>query len=140
MKNKYLFLDFDGVLHSTKDRANFFENVTALSQLLERYSVQIIISSSWRFQFDLTKLRSFFPNEIQNKITGITGKEFIGKHARYHEIKNYLIDKDKSLSDWRALDDTAFEFPADCENLILCNPNFGIQTKQLDILEQWLKN
>ena len=64
----------------------------------------------------------------------------MGKYSRYHEIKNYLKEKDKSLSDWRALDDTSFEFPPDCEQLILCNSNFGLKKKQLDMLEEWLLN
>ena len=42
------------------------------------------------------------------------------------------------MTDWRALDDTRLLFPPNCENLILCNPNYGLQQKQLDILEQWL--
>jgi hypothetical protein len=47
---------------------------------------------------------------------------------------------DKSLEDWRALDDTSFEFPENCENLILCSPNLGIQAKQINELEIWLNN
>ena len=138
--SKFLFLDFDGVLHSTKDHANFFENITSFSQLVVNYPIQIVISSSWRFQFNLTQLKSFFPQQIQHKIIGLTGKEVVGKYSRYHEIKNYLKEKDKSLSDWRALDDTSFEFPPDCEQLILCNSNFGLKKKQLDMLEEWLLN
>jgi len=138
--SKFLFLDFDGVLHSTKDYAALFENVNSLTQLVVNYPIQIVISSSWRFQFDLTQLKSYFPQQIQHKIVGATGKEVVDKYPRYHEIKNYLKERDKSLCDWRALDDTSFEFPTNCEQLILCNPNFGLQQKQLDILEQWLKN
>jgi hypothetical protein len=57
-----------------------------------------------------------------------------------NEIKNYLKDHDKSLADWKALDDISFEFPENCENLILCSPNLGIQAKQINELEIWLNN
>lgn len=140
MNNKYLFLDFDGVMHSTKDNAVFFERLNLISPLIEKYSVKIIISSSWRFQFSLEKIKSYFPLNIQDKILDVTGAPSIAKHARYHEIKNYLKHHDKSLADWKALDDTSFEFPENCENLILCSPNFGIQAKQINELEIWLNN
>ena len=136
--SQYLFLDFDGVMHSTKDHSVFFSQVSLLSELIIKYPVNIIISSSWRFQFDLTQLKSYFPQNIQHQIIDRTGKAHIGQYSRYYEIKQYLEDKDKSMSDWRALDDTRLLFPPDCENLILCNPNYGLQQKQLDILEQWL--
>jgi len=51
-----------------------------------------------------------------------------------------LFDSDKSLADWRVLDDTSFEFPKNCENLILCSPNHGLQPKQIKQLERWLEN
>ena len=136
--SQYLFLDFDGVMHSTKDHSVFFSQVTLLSKLIIKYPVNIIISSSWRFQFNLTQLKSYFPQNIQPQIIDTTGKACIGEYSRYHEIKQYLEDKDKSMTDWRALDDTRLLFPPNCENLILCNPNYGLQQKQLDILEQWL--
>ena len=136
--SQYLFLDFDGVMHSTKDHSVFFSQVTLLSKLIIKNPVNIIISSSWRFQFDLTQLKSYFPQNIQPQIIDTTGKAHIGQYSRYHEIKQYLEDKDKSMTDWRALDDTRLLFPPNCENLILCNPNYGLQQKQLDILEQWL--
>ena len=136
--SQYLFLDFDGVMHSTKDHSVFFSQVTLLSKLIIKNPINIIISSSWRFQLDLTQLKSYFPQNIQPQIIDTTGKAYIGQYSRYHEIKQYLKDKDKSMTDWRALDDTRLLFPPNCENLILCNPNYGLQQKQLDILEQWL--
>ena len=136
--SRFLFLDFDGVMHSTKDHSVFFSQAPLLSKIIIKYPVNIIISSSWRFQFDLTQLKSYFPQNIQPHIIGTTDKAHIGHYSRYYEIKQYLDDKDKSLSDWRALDDTRLLFPPNCEHLILCNPNYGLQQKQLDILEQWL--
>jgi len=108
--------------------------------LIDKYVFNIVISSSWRFQFNLQDIKNFFPIALHDKIIGMTGQALMGPHARYHEIKNYLKEHDKSLEDWRALDDTSFEFPENCENLILCSPNTGIQAKQINELEAWLKN
>jgi hypothetical protein len=140
MTKKYLFLDFDGVLHSTKDNSQFFERLKLLLPLIDKYAFNIVISSSWRFQFNLQDIKNFFPIVLHDKIIGMTGQALMGRHARYNEIKNYLKEHDKSLEDWRALDDTSFEFPENCENLILCSPNTGIQAKQINELEAWLKN
>lgn len=140
MTKKYLFLDFDGVLHSTKDNSQLFERLKLLLPLLDKYSFNIVISLSWRFQFNLEDIKNFFPVPLHDKIIGMTGQALMSQHARYHEIKNYLKDHNKSLEDWRALDDTNFEFPENCENLILCSPNTGIQAKQINELEAWLKN
>ena len=125
-------------MHSTKDHSVFFSQVSLLCKLIIKNPANIIISSSWRFQFDLTQLKSYFPQNIQHHIIDTTDKAHIGQFSRYYEIKQYLEGHDKSLSDWRALDDTRLLFPPDCEQLILCNPNYGLQQKQIDILEQWL--
>jgi len=140
MGNKYLFLDFDGVLHSTKDDSDFLEKLALLIPLINKYSFNIVISSSWRFQFNLENIKNFFPLIFHKRIIGMTGDPYVGQFARYNEIKNYLFDHDKSMADWRALDDTSFEFPDNCENLILCSSNYGLQTKQIKQLEQWLEN
>ena len=128
------------MLHSTKDDSQLFERLKLLLPLIDKYVFNIVISSSWRFQFNLQDIKNFFPIVLHDKIIGMTGQALMGPHARYHEIKNYLKEHDKSLEDWRALDDTSFEFPENCENLILCSPNTGIQAKQINELEAWLKN
>ncbi|HOF51280.1 MAG TPA: hypothetical protein PKX82_03175, partial [Rhodoferax sp.] len=40
--------------------------------------------------------------------------------------------------DWRALDDSFFEFPPSCPELIPCNPNDGMAELQVQVLKQWL--
>ena len=140
MTHKLLFLDFDGVMHSTNDQSVFFEKADLLKKALIDTPVEIIISSSWRFQFNLNQLKKFFPREIQDKVVGVTGDPVIGKFPRYNEILNYLKFINQTLCDWRALDDFHLEFPKECENLILCSSNTGLQQKQITALKKWLKN
>jgi len=61
MTKKYLFLDFDGVLHSTRDNSQLFERLKLLMPLIDKYVFNIVISSSWRFQFNLQDIKNFFP-------------------------------------------------------------------------------
>ena len=151
MKNKYLFLDFDGVLHpdryslSNYDPDRVFRNNEIFSQapilaaLLTEYPCQVIISSSWRFTHSLDEMKEKLPKGIAKNVAGVTGDAYIGPHPRYNEIKEYLIKHNKSFFSWRALDDAKLEFPNGCTDLILCDPNTGIATKQIEELKKWLQ-
>ena len=139
MKAKYLFLDFDGVCHPSlcndKDR---FSKVNLLSQAFTSSSCQIIISSSWRFQFTLDQLKKMLPASISNLVVDVTGEAITGKYARYYEIKHWLANKQKPFADWKALDDATNEFPPDCLNLIATKSSQGITKDQIIELKQWL--
>ena len=151
MKNKYLFLDFDGVLHpdryslSNYDPDRVFRNNEIFSQapilaaLLTEYPCQVIISSSWRFTHSLDEMKEKLPKGIAKNVAGVTGDAYVGPHPRYNEIKEYLTSRNKSLFSWRALDDSKLEFPNGCTDLILCDPNTGIATKQIQELKKWLQ-
>lgn len=136
---KVLFLDFDGVLHPTHfTQQDAFSNASILEALLTDYDVGIVISSSWRFTHSIEALRRKLPDGIAGRILGITGEAVIGKHARYQEIQAYL--NTCGPINWRALDDSFWEFPNPCPELIRCNPNTGIGEKQVTELQQWLSS
>jgi hypothetical protein len=135
---RVLFLDFDGVLHPTSHSSTLFSQMNLLEQALGDGACQIVISSSWRFHMDLSKLRSQFPNSIQERILGVTGEPYIGSYARFHEINAYV--QEQEIDDWRALDDAFWEFPKGCEQLIRCNPNTGLTGSEVNQLQSWLKN
>ena len=141
MKNKYLFLDFDGVLHpSLCDSNKYLSNAPLLAGLLLEYPCQIIISSSWRFQYSLDEIKKMLPKAISNQIIGMTRDAYNGANQRYNEIIFYLQTNNKSLADWKALDDSQNEFPPNCKNLIFCNHITGLGYKQLMELKKWLQN
>ena len=135
--NKLLFLDFDGVLHPTHFAGEDpFNRVHLLEETLAGSNIGIVISSSWRFTHSLEKLQKLLPNSISSLLIGVTGSPVIGKHPRYREIMNFLHSH--GVSNWKALDDSYWEFPSPCPELIRCNPNTGITEKQILELQQWL--
>jgi hypothetical protein len=138
MYPKYLFLDFDGVLHSATRPGVVFTQVQLLEQALAGSTCQLIISSSWRFHYPLEELKQMLPDGLAHRVVGRTGPALAVKHARYQEIKVYLDQRGKSLANWRALDDAVLEFPKDCEHLILCNPNTGMTQVQVQAVSDWL--
>ena len=139
MKAQYLFLDFDGVLHPSLCNDNDrFSKVNLLSQALTSSPCQIIISSSWRFQFTLDQLKKMLPVSISNLVVDVTGEALNGQYARYNEIKHWLESKQKPFADWMAIDDAINEFPSDCANLIATKSSEGITEYQIVKLKQWL--
>ena len=89
MKSKYLFLDFDGVLHPDRyslsnydpDRVfrsnEVFSQAPVLAGLITEFPCQIIISSSWRFTYNLDEMKE-------------NGKKWV-------ELNQELIEKIKKL-------------------------------------------
>lgn len=138
--DRFLFIDFDGVLHPTTHGSVLFSNAHLLEGIFSKpQQCNIVISSSWRFHVDLEEIKLRLPDVIQPHIIGVTGNAYIGQYARYHEIVGYLYDRDKHFAEWKALDDSWIEFPEGCENLIQCNPNTGITDQEVNLLIEWLK-
>ena len=137
--DKFLFLDFDGVLHPTTHGSLLFSNTHLLEDVFSKHQCNIVISSSWRFHFDLDEIKLRLPEVMQPLVSGVTGEAYIGQYSRYHEIVGYLHDRNKHFAEWMALDDACVEFPEYCENLIRCNPNTGITDQEVDLLLDWLK-
>ena len=132
---KLLYIDFDGVLHPTTGK-DLFCSMHLLEEALIGKDCQIIISSSWRFHHPFEYLLGLFPESLIRQVAGVTGDAFVGRWPRYSEI---LIDVSKRAAQgrWRALDDSWIEFPKDCPELIRCNPNVGMGSKESDELKRW---
>ncbi len=138
MKKKTLFLDFDGVLHPTLAQpAALFIHGSRLAEALRLCPVNIVISSSWRFHFSKEDYLEKLPLELASQVVGATGEAHVGKFARWHEIQQYV--KKHRIVDWRALDDSAFEFPLGCRELIACDGSVGVTSAQLDLVTSWLR-
>ena len=133
-----LFLDFDGMLHpnlaAPQER---FARLPLLLEAIGDHPADIVISSSWRFEWSLRQLRGFFPAAVRAAIVSTTGSAFIGRHARWNEITAYCSAA--GISNWRALDDARFEFPDPCAELIACEGSRGIESVQQQSIRKWLE-
>ena len=136
MSEKVLFLDFDGVLHPTHHGLALLSQLPLLESTLEDYDCKIVISSSWRFHLELDDLKKHFSLTVRNKIVGVTGDAYVGAFARFHEINAYAMQY--GIVNWRALDDSYWEFPQGCSQLIRCNPNTGLTQHEVKVLSEWL--
>ncbi len=137
MKTRTLFLDFDGVLHPmSASGSELFQNLWMIEQLADRPNFEIVISSSWRFQYTLQALSKRL-GKLRPVVVGATSDAVIGKYARHRETLGYCAAM--KISDWRALDDSYMEFPPDENRLIICNPRTGITKKEIDMTCEWLR-
>lgn len=151
-----LFLDFDGVLHSIQaEEGEGFQHIPALEAVLRDHpSVNIVISSSWRYHESLEQLRLRFSDDIAKRIIDVTPtlEPTWQQFARFLEISAWL-EKNDYFGDWIALDDQYIEFPKIGEgldlridrenfeieksyhpNLIWCHKRYGLRQCNLDEL------
>lgn len=134
---KCLFLDFDGVLHPSFGRpGDFFGRMPLLEAALREVEVDIVISSSWRFHHAWADLLQRFPPSLKGRVRGCTGEPVTGSLARWHEIRQYR-ERHGVIGDRRALDDSAFEFPKGCAELVLCDAKTGMTGRDVQVLRRW---
>ena len=136
MSKKVLFLDFDGVLHPTTHGSALLSQLPLLESALEGCDYTMVISSSWRFHLEMEDLKKHFSSSVRDKIVGVTEDAYIGAYARFHEINAYVLQH--GIVNWRALDDSYWEFPQGCSQLIRCNPNKGLTPHEVKLLTEWL--
>jgi len=137
---KTLFVDIDGVLHP-----NFSPPHQALSlapklaDTLAESNVQIIISSSWRFERSIAEIQALLPKGLAERVVGTTGLQpYEGEFARWSEICESV--QQHGIIDWRVLDDSKFEFPATgCPELILVDGRRGLAEPQCAEIARWVK-
>ncbi|MFM1866046.1 MAG: domain in Swiss Army Knife repair protein [Pseudomonadota bacterium] len=144
--SKYIFLDFDGVLH--KKNANFkdfFDKANKFDKLIETYKVDIVVTSGWQFDKEYNNLLKKIPNNIRKKIVGKTSdaksnqkKLLKDENDRVAEIKRYIHELKLGKIDWIALDDSRDKFPEDFPKLIYCKPKEGLDKRQIRLIEIWL--
>ena len=137
MATSTLFLDFDGVLHSMSGyRDEPFCRLPLLEEVLINTDVDIVISSSWRFQYSLEELKDRL-GQLGPKVVATTGDPHVGSYPRFNEILKYA--ETHQISNWRALDDASYEFPSTEMRVFVCNPNVGVEDFQLMQLAQWIR-
>lgn len=134
-----LFLDFDGVLHPASDHATAaFSRALLLEKALAGLEVRLVVSSSWRFHYSLADIQSRLPAGVASRVIGVTGEPQFGEFARHREILAWLAEA-RRVAPWRALDDSAFEFPKGRHELILCDPSTGLDDDIANLVRDWLE-
>jgi hypothetical protein len=124
-----IFLDFDGVMHPAgcHPERHFCQRDLFEQVIREHPDVRIVITSTWRQAYPMPELKRFFSPDIAERIIGKTPthEDEGDDHARYLEIKKVLQNPKVAGARWIAIDDSDFEFPEGCPNLLLCGSDRG---------------
>lgn len=159
--NKIIFLDIDGVIATDKEfftnRTNFqnkFEvakelripypfnkgAVKVLNEILDETDAEIVLSSDWRFHWDLNELDGIFkfngvtksPIAITSKMKRKMSSEL--EDDRAHQIVQFK--REHNLTKWVAIDDLDLSFSLG-DHFFKTKSNMGI--KQTGIKQKIIK-
>jgi hypothetical protein len=138
-----VFLDFDGVLHPAGcDASRYFCQRDLLEEVLREHpKVGIVIASTWRQAYPMAEIKAFFSPDIAARIVGKTPthEDDGDEHVRYLEIRKLLQNPKVAGAQWIAIDDSDFEFPDGCPNLLLCDSERGFDDAAAQALRERLQ-
>jgi hypothetical protein len=145
-----LFLDIDGVLHSSSGRQHLLSRLPLLESLLRgRPSVDVVISSTWRLRRSLAELSSVFSEDLQARVVGATPAIWASlwepppMYVRWSEIGAWLranAPPGGTWTRWAALDDQHWLFPPFTTQLVaIADPPLGVTQAELDLLDEVLQ-
>lgn len=145
-----LFLDFDGVMHSTvqadEDPRRTFTHVPRLAAWLEAWpQVDVVISSSWRMGHSQRRMVRLLGPVIGRRVVGCTpwtpllrddnvypsAKLQMFGHERQGQIEGWMAASWDPERAWVALDDMPYLFEADCTGLVVCAGREGISLENI---------
>lgn len=144
-----LFIDFDGVVHPVDAGEILLEDgemkivgkdlfvwLPLLELILAPFPhVHLCVHSSWRNLHTEDELAALLPPGLASRFAGTTIKGL----SRHESILCFAIDH--AVESLAILDDMRDQFPPDCPDLILCDPNLGISQPALrQRLQAWLDN
>lgn len=140
---KVLFLDFDGVLHP--DGVGVFSNLSIVEEyLLKMPDVEIVISSTWREDETLDRLKRYFSKFVQERIIGVTpvldgGCDYGG---RQKEILSYLSSEGLNSENayWVAVDDIKMFFDENWPHLVLVDGAKGFSEDDGNAVLEWYRS
>ncbi len=137
-----IFLDIDGVLNVPfyQGPEMFYpEYANQLADIVIKHNLQIVISSSWRESSSLDIIKTYFREDIQAKIIGMTPVLQSIDNYRHLEILEWMSDNCYS-GPWIAIDDDKRIFEYKCRNLLECDFSFGLDIFKQSQLEEMIYN
>ena len=130
-----VFLDFDGVLHSTtaSEHEKFKpEAIHSVNRILDEIEGHIVLSTAWRMDFGIEKFNKWFKDRIIDS-TPVHELDLQKKHPRFHEIIDFLKSREWSHVPWIAIDDKRTHFPGNSPSYIT-DAKTGITDKDADTI------
>lgn len=135
---RLLFLDFDGVLHSSRAELDgkYFRWLPALEKLLVNFpDVKIVVHSTWRYDHTDDELR---------QLLGGLGERFVGSAPRgpREQVIQMVLQANKGkFTDYLVVDDAPHEFSEGTLNTLFVDGILGLGSAMNQAgLVTWLVN
>lgn len=129
------FVDYDGVTHHFYSQSRrdpelngFFVYLPRLEKVLRDYpEVMVVISSEWRNHHPLDELRSYWSEDMRDRIIGTTflepRTENLIPGRRQRQVEDFLKVRGLADARWFALDDEWEHYRQDA-NVVRCDDGF----------------
>ena len=147
-----LFLDFDGVTHPDPCRKDeYFRQLPLIENVLrEHMHVNVVISSSWRYDHRLPELQAYFSTDIRSRVIDVTPyvartddegwiPHHLLQHHREWECRKWMRQHRPMDTPWLALDDAAAWFTPECAHLLATQSESGFQPEQVPVLDRMIR-
>lgn len=154
--DKYIFLDFDGVLNSGNNYNRMVlagrpvkdcygtlfdaECVSRLAQIIDRTDAKIIVTSSWRYVLSLEELNAMWcKRKLPGTISGILPLDVLVSPDPYSsqrgvEIDEWFSRRGKKAAECRyaILDDVPDFLPHQIPHVVCTNPDKGVSDEDME--------
>lgn len=143
-----LFLDFDGVTHPLHcHESKHFTCLAGIEEVLrECPTVEVVLSTTWRLQYELDHLRRPFSEDIRPRVVGITplasnlpdGPTRLDSFPRHKEAWHWMLQNRDASERWLAIDDRPYLFRPFFDSVVESNPRTGADERVLTLLRMRL--
>lgn len=131
-----LFLDFDGVLHPEHcHESKHFCCLPSLESAVRQVpECELVITSTWRLQYPLERIRQRFSADVAAKIAGATPRfaeltdvpDTLVGYEREAECRAWLWAHHAAHRPWLAVDDRSWLYRPFCRSLFLVDGREGL--------------
>ena len=133
-------------------KEEFFGQLPLIENVLREYrQVEIVISSSWRYDHSLPELQAYFSSDMRARVIDVTptvartdDEGWIPRHLLQHhrewECRKWMRQHRHLDAPWLAIDDIADWFLPDSANLLTTQSGCGFQPEQSSVLGEMIKD
>lgn len=144
-----IFLDIDGVLNTRNHlRRQKISNGYMDSQnwcpiacnnivrLCQKYGADIVVSSTWRYTYDLEALKRIFKENgiaskyVKDRTPSLLDKVDIGRVNRGREIQEWIDEQAEPLKNYLIIDDSADMLEEQEEHFVAVDPSEGFASRE----------
>ncbi|MDE2615630.1 MAG: hypothetical protein KGL73_01260 [Burkholderiales bacterium] len=140
--NRYLFLDFDGVLH-TSEPPRDLRFAKYLVPIVAELELQVVISSTWREVYSVQAMAQKLGDLgrfVIDKTPVWPSEDLPETGGRQKEIEAWLAESATSAAAWVALDDDRDNYRSSCNRAFITDKTVGLNAEMARQFARWCES